>query len=57
MSVMYVDISYLEAFSTFKRTCIPLAGGAFRETGTGTLSSGTGFLGTAGGFFCKKSSF
>lgn len=50
MSMMPIDIWHLEAFSTFRRTCVPLAGGAatFRETGTGTLSSGTGFLGTAG---------
>lgn len=56
VSTMHVDIWYLEAFSTFKRTCIPLAGGAatFLETGTGTLSSGTGFLGTACIFFKKR---
>lgn len=49
MSMMHVDVWYLKAISTFKRTCIPLAGGAatFCGIGTGTLSSGTGFLGTA----------
>lgn len=48
--MMHTDIWYLETFCTFKRPCIPSAGGAatFRETGTGTFTSGVGFLGTVG---------
>lgn len=54
--MMHMDVWYLKVICISKRTCIPLAGGAatFCEIGTGTLSSGTGFLGTASSFLKKK---
>lgn len=56
VSMMHMDVWHLKAISTSNRTCIPLAGGAatFCGIGTGALSSGTGFLGTASSFLKKK---